>query len=230
MLERMEVFNKYYQSDRFKNELKLPDRPSFHHFRFQVFQDNRFRRVKDIISTKEVLEKLIIKNTPKNVFFTPVKWLDPVNVRRQQDDQIKDHMLSSPLYFDIDSDLTPEKTFESALEATKKLISILKKEKGREPDWIVFSGRRGFHVYYWNWDNIQNEPLLSESKIIVFRQNREKILCQLLDKGVIVDKSVTSDPWRVMRVPGTLHGETGLIAKIITNLDDFCIEKASFSL
>lgn len=226
----MEVFNKYYQSDRFKNELKLPDRPSFHHFRFQVFQDNRFRRVKDIISTKEVLEKLIIKNTPKNVFFTPVKWLDPVNVRRQQDDQIKDHMLSSPLYFDIDSDLTPEKTFESALEATKKLISILKKEKGREPDWIVFSGRRGFHVYYWNWDNIQNEPLLSESKIIVFRQNREKILCQLLDKGVIVDKSVTSDPWRVMRVPGTLHGETGLIAKIITNLDDFCIEKASFSL
>jgi DNA primase catalytic subunit len=230
MLERMELFSRYYQSDRFKNELKLPDRPSFHHFRFQVFHDNRFRRVKDIISNKEVLERLIIKNTPKNVFFTPVKWLDPINVRRRKDYQVKDHLLSSPLYFDIDSDLMPEKTIESALEATKKLIAILKKEKGREPDWTVFSGRRGFHIYYWNWDNIQNELLLSESKIIVFRQNREKILHQLLDKGVIVDKSVTSDPWRVMRVPGTLHGETGLIAKIITNLDEFCMEKTSFSL
>ena len=227
MREKIETFSKYYQSDRFKVELKLPDRPSFHHFRFQCFQDAKFRRVRDIISKKQVLENLIIKNKPMNVFFTPVKWLDPINVRKRRDNQVTDYMLSSPLYFDIDSDLTPQKTFESALELTKKLIFVLRNEMCREPDWIVFSGRRGFHVYYWDWDDIPKRFLPADSRIITFKKSRDKILSQLQDKGIIVDRPVTSDPWRVMRVPGTLHGETGLIAKIVTDIDDFSIEKAS---
>jgi DNA primase catalytic subunit len=178
-----------------------------------------------VVSSSQVLETVILKNTPKNVFFTPVKWLDPINVRRKRDNQVKDYMLSSPLYFDVDYDWSIGKGLEEAKEMTKTLIFILEAESGRKPDWIVFSGRRGFHIYYWDWDDILCNSSSADSRIISFRKSRETILSKLQNKGVIVDRLVTSDPWRVMRVPGTLHGETGLIAKMFTDIEDFSIEK-----
>jgi len=225
MLAKIDCFSQYYQSDRFRLELKLPKRPGFHHFRFQSFQENRFIRIKDVVNCKEVLGNAILKNTPKNVFFTPVKWLDPVNVRRRTDDRVNDYMLSSPLYFDIDSDLSQGETWESAIEIAKRLILFLDDEQGRKPDWIVFSGRRGFHIYYWDWDEIPKESTSAESRIAAFRKSRIAIVEKLKKNGLIVDRLVTADPWRVLRVPGTLHGTTGLIAKVFANLEDFSIGK-----
>jgi DNA primase catalytic subunit len=42
-----------------------------------------------------------------------------------------------------------------------------------------------------------------------------------LNAHIKIDYSVTTDPWRVLRVPGTLHGETGYIALKIDNLGKF---------
>ena len=51
------------------------------------------------------------------------------------------------------------------------------------------------------------------------------MVIDLTRKGIIVDSSVTTDPWRVLRVPGTLHGSSGLIAKVLNNLKDFSIKE-----
>jgi DNA primase catalytic subunit len=51
------------------------------------------------------------------------------------------------------------------------------------------------------------------------------MLEELQQKAIQVDKSVTSDPWRLLRVPGTLHGKTGMIAKLFRDLKDFSFEK-----
>ncbi len=37
----------------------------------------------------------------------------------------------------------------------------------------------------------------------------------------MVDKSVTLDPYRIMRIPNTLHGKTGLIARVVADLEKF---------
>jgi len=223
---KKEVFLKYYKSVRFESELRLPERPSFHHFRFELFSEKRvFRRVRDVINNKRTLIDLIIRDCPMNVFFTPVKWLDPVNVRRKKEEEIQDYMLSSPLYFDIDMKLVPEHSFESVIQTTQELINHIKETTGRKPDWIVFSGNQGFHVYYWDWDNIPQKYSSSTERINVFKQNRRKILEELHRKEIYVDKSVTSDPWRLLRVPGTLHGKTGMIAKFFRKLKDFSFEE-----
>lgn len=206
--------------------MRLPERPNFHHFRFEYFsKKTRFRRVRDVITDKDHLKKTITRQIPKNVFFSPIKWLDPVNVRRRSDKNISDYMLSSPLYFDIDRKLLHPQTWRAAIRNTKNLLEYMESKSGKKPDWIVFSGSEGFHIYYWNWDDIPTRYSLPEKRVQFFIRSRRRLLQQLHKKGITVDDGVTSDPWRVLRVPGTLHGDTGFVAKLFNKLDEFSIKK-----
>lgn len=219
-------FLNYYQSERFESELELPEKPNFHHFRFECFSKRRrFRRLRDVVRDKGTLRIAIIKECPKNVFFSPVKWLDPINVRRKKDKGIKDYMLSSPLYFDVDKKLVSKQTLVATIENTQRLINYIEDRSGRKPSWVVFSGSEGFHVYYWKWDNIPKQYSSPEKRIKTFIKSREQILTELLKKEIAVDRSVTADPWRILRVPGTLHGDTCLIAKLFDRLSKFSIKK-----
>ena len=220
------VFIKYYQSHQFETELRLPEKPNFHHFRFEYFSKRRrFRRLRDIVSDKETLRIAIAKECPRNVFFSPLKWLDPINVRRTKGKSIKDYMLSSPLYFDVDRKLIPERTLAATIENTQKLINYIEDKAGRKPSWTVFSGSEGFHIYYWKWDDIPRRYGSPEKRIETFVKSRKQILTEFSKKKIVVDTSVTADPWRILRVPGTLHGDTCLIAKLFDTLSDFSIEK-----
>jgi len=224
------TFLKYYQSDRFKSELKLPEKPNFHHFRFEFFSGiKRFWRLRDVVRDKETLRIAIAKKCPKNVFFSPLKWLDPINVRRKRDKDIKDYMLSSPLYFDVDRELISKQTLSATIENTQRLINYIEDKSGRKPGWIVFSGSEGFHICYWKWDDIPRQYSSPEKRIEAFIKSRKQILTELRKKEIVVDRSVTADPWRILRVPGTLHGDTCLIAKLLDKLSDFSIEKTMLS-
>jgi len=48
----------------------------------------------------------------------------------------------------------------------------------------------------------------------------------LAEEGICVDGTVTPDPWRIMRIPGTLHGETGLVSMKISDPLHFSLEQA----
>ena len=163
---------------------------------------------------EQEIQKILTRRVPKNVFYTPTQWLDPVNLRKGTDSSVSDVLLSCPLYFDIDSN-----SIKRSILLSEKLIDIIFKEYSKKPDQIIFSGRRGFHIYYWDWEDIDFNILNPAKRIEKFSQTRERIIKDLHSKSVEVDSTVTSDPWRILRLPGTLHGVTGLAAIPISNFD-----------
>lgn len=220
MKDQMDLFRYYYHNVFSPSSIALPD-TKFRHFRFEVFSDkkNQFRRLKDIVETKEQLHQRIITIIPKNAYFTPTKWLDPIHVRKTKKEM--NVMLSSVLYFDIDLSLLQPPTFLQAKWNTQELIKTINAKYGRNPDLVIFSGRQGFHVYYWDWNTRKIIDLHPLNRVKEFIAERKRILNELSERGVIVDSQITLDPYRIMKIPGTLHGETGLVAKPISNVMSF---------
>jgi len=171
------------------------------------------------ISDREDLETAVAKMIPSAIFFTPIQWLDPVHLRLTRE-RVRDCMLTSPLFFDIDTK-TPKVETQASTEVVWRLTDAIRGWSDRMPDMLVFSGKSGFHVYYWNWDDIPTRHEHLAERIEAFRRSRKKLLRDLRVKGVQVDESVTADPWRVLRLPGSLHWDTGLIACLVSNLKKF---------
>ena len=223
--KKKQLFKAYYSSKSFLDNLILPPRANFSHFRCELFTSKEkkiFRKVKNIIRKKEEIQKVLVQWVPKNIYFTPTQWLDPINLKKGTDKTVSDVLLSCPLYFDVDSD-----SIRKSLLSTKKITNFIFKEYSKKPNLIVFSGRRGFHIYYWNWEDIDFNKLGPKQRVLEFIFNRKRIVKDLFSKNIEVDSTVTADPWRILRLPGTLHGETGLVATSISNLVNLTfIEKA----
>jgi DNA primase catalytic subunit len=187
-------------------------------------EDNtrRFVRVRRGISDSRDVADLAVRLSASAIFFTPIEWLDPTHLR-QSSGRVRDCMLTSPLYFDID--VKSPQTITAAATTVHALMETIRKLSNRDPDMLVFSGKSGFHVYYWNWDDIPSRYPHPEMRIMRFRESRMQLLSLLRQKGVAVDWTVTPDPWRVMRLPGSLHWDTGLVACVVSELDEFRQER-----
>jgi hypothetical protein len=61
------------------------------------------------------------------------------------------------------------------------------------------------------------------------KELRNEILVFLSESEVMVDRQVTLVPYRLMRTPDTLHGETGLVAKLAKRLESFSPAKDTFA-
>ncbi|QGA54282.1 DNA primase small subunit PriS [Sulfolobus sp. E5-1-F] len=120
------------------------------------------------------------------------------------------------------------------LEEARNLVEILENDFGLKPK-VYFSGNRGFHVQvdcygdcalldsddrkeiaeYVMGIDVPSYPNGSENAPgWVGRKNRGI-------NGVTIDEQVTIDVKRLIRIPNSLHGKSGLIVKEVTNLDDF---------
>lgn len=225
------LFKEYY-NDVFRLASLYPADYKFRHFRVEIFSrgKRRFERLKDVFYNQDALKKRLIKIVPKNAYFTPVKWLNPIYVSKTRG--ILDVLLSSPLFFDIDYKHLNPPTFENALLTTGELCDYLFDEYGKKSDKIIFSGRQGFHVHYNNWDDkiiLKESP---ENRIINFIKKRKTIVNELHKKNIFVDPTVTTDPYRIIKISHTLHGDTGLIASPVNNIKCFTPLKDSvyFSL
>ncbi|MGA2308506.1 MAG: DNA primase small subunit domain-containing protein [Candidatus Bathyarchaeia archaeon] len=216
--EKRELFRHYYSKSYPVNRNLLDLK--FRHFRFQLFSKKvTFRRILDIINSPEQLRDKLISYVPLNAYFTPVKWLSPIYVGHTKN--VLEVMLSAPLYFDIDmQDLFPP-VFSEVKRNTLLLLEILEEEYSQRPDLIVFSGRQGFHIYFWKWDMPEILKLNPASRVIEFKKQRSIILEIVRRKKVVVDERITADPFRIMKIPNTLHGKTGLIAKPVKEVEKF---------
>lgn len=216
---KRELFRHYYQDSYTIDKIMLPDL-KFRHFRFQLFSKKpAFRRVMDVISSRAQLREKLVHCIPLNAYFTPVKWLNPIYVGHTKN--TLDVMLSAPLYFDIDmQDLTPP-VFSEVKRNTLLLLEILEEEYARSPDLIVFSGRQGFHIYFWEWDLPEMLKLGPEERLIEFKKQRSIIMGVARKGKAIVDERITADPFRIMRIPNTIHGKTGLVARPIKEIETF---------
>ncbi|ARM77160.1 DNA primase small subunit PriS [Acidianus manzaensis] len=125
-------------------------------------------------------------------------------------------------------EITPE-CIEKAYQNTLIIYDILKNDFGLSPT-LYFSGNRGFHVYVTCFGEC---ALLSS-------EDRKKIIDYIQGIGVpnyqgtsiedpgwpgryargitktILDEQVTIDTKRLVRIPGSLHGKSGLIVRKIS--------------
>ena len=220
MKDQFDLFKYYYHNIFCPDSIVLPE-TKFRHFRFRIFSNakNRFQRLRDIVESREHLFEKISRIIPKDAYFTPTKWLNPIYVAKTRKEI--DVMLSSPLYFDIDSDLLNPPTLKQARDTTQALIDFIDDKFERSPDLVVFSGRRGFHVHYWDWNTQRITRMHPTKRMEYFIKERQEITDELAKQRIVVDEKITLDPYRIIRIPNTLHGKTGLIAKPIEDLKSF---------
>ena len=48
---------------------------------------------------------------------------------------------------------------------------------------------------------------------------KQRIVDDIKDEGILIDYDVTPDPRRIIRLPGTVHGKTLRLCKVITEDD-----------
>lgn len=155
---------------------------------------------------------------PTDVYVSTSSWLNPVNLPR-----IKDTKKPSPILLDhlvvFDIDIMPFclLRLEEARQATFNLRNWLIDNTDIQIKHITFSGSKGFHIIADDPDResfSEPDPKLREEKV---KSQRKRLLDQVIEAGHPVDKVVTADTRRIIRLPGTVHGKTGWICTIINN-------------
>lgn len=147
------------------------------------------------------------------------------------------NFLWQELYFDVDY---CNADFNEGAKTLGSLINELDKEPSmfspREELTIVFSGGKGFHLVDTNWrtmdliyddegaiDRLKDEHgydiAKPEDRQKFSRFVKQQIINDLKEGGILIDYDVTPDPRRIIRLPGTVHGKTLRVCKIITEND-----------
>lgn len=177
---------------------------------FRIFMGKRVKKIRNVIySATQLLEELK-KYAPDHVFYTPSKFMDPTKIGR------KTNKISQNLFLFSDTfilDIDREGDIESAKLATKTILVYLGK-MGWKPDYVCFSGSKGFHISLpFEFRSASDDPITREAdtarvKTVILSQIKQ-------DTGVEVDSIVSCDTRRIVRLPGTIHGKTGNLVEII---------------
>ena len=162
-----------------------------------------------------------------------------------------DTMLYQGLYFDVDYDNADYN--EGANMMNRLLLNSVtmftQTRKGSRVGYffagldkaptMVFSGSKGFHLIFEDWDSSRlNRLELMRYKAHVDRDGIQKfhssakqsIVERLkeMDEKLLLDWEVTQDPRRIIRLPGTVHGKTMRLCRVVTK-DDFDISDEAWT-
>lgn len=173
------------------------------------------------------LRRFVLDNVPAHAYYSSAYYEDPSAEMERKG------WLGADLIFDIDADHLPKRTLKRAKLEVMKLVRILTTDFGvSERDLeIVFSGRRGYHVHVYDdrfrWlDSAERREIadyLTLTGLNVKRMSRMGMrITRCVEMGmdedrcksklaVHIDPPVTADVKRLIRLPYSLHGKTGLI-------------------
>jgi len=130
-----------------------------------------------------------------------------------------------------------EECINTTKDKTIDLVDILKEDFDFKPK-IYFSGNRGFHVIIECSGDcaLLNSNDRKEISEYIMGFNIPKYQGKPCDpgwpgrlaknkKGIEIDEQVTIDTKRLIRIPGSLHGKSGLIVKQIDDISRFSFNK-----
>ena len=225
-------FNQYYQNH--EVDFSWLDKPSQHGFRWRN-SDGSWRKSKRRISSVDSFRKAIAKDNPSDVYFSTSSWLEPIDLPNLNDDT-KPHpiLINHLIAFDIDFAPLSLENLEWARLTTLNLHKWIEKNYDYELMSISFSGSKGFHLFYNDPDRSLFSIEDGKEREDAVRENRKKLLQEVLLAGFKVDSRITADTRRIIRLPGTIHGKTGLlchrisIERLGTNIDSWITDVASF--
>ena len=225
-------FNQYYQNH--EVDLSWLKKPSQHGFRWRC-SNGSWRKSKRRVSSVDSFRKAIGKDNPSDVYFSTSSWLEPIDLPNLNDDT-KPHpiLLNHLIVFDIDFAPLSLENLEQARLTTLDLHKWIEKNYDYELMSISFSGSKGFHLFYDDPDRSLFAIENSKEREDAVRENRNKLLQEVLLAGFKVDPRITGDTRRIIRLPGTIHGKTGLlchrisIEKLGTNIEAWINDVPSF--
>jgi len=155
------------------------------------------------------LQDWVDQNRPVHVFHSTAYYKHPHE--RPMTNKL---YRGSDLVFDIDGDITPQgkngdrlQQVEAAKLHMTRLVEYCTEQLQADPDTfhIVFSGNRGYHLH------VRDSRFRNWSK-----EQRQKLIHDLKDQGIIVDPKVTADTHRLIRLEGSTHGKTGLTVTAVS--------------
>ena len=207
-------FHQYYQNH--EVDISWLTKPSQNEFRWRC-SDGRWRKSNRRVSSIETFRKAISQDNPTDIYFSTSSWLNPIDLPRLSD-ETRPHpiLLNHLIVFDIDYSPLSLENLEQARITTLKLHNWIEENYDYELISISFSGSKGFHLFYNDLDrnlfSIEN-PKERENAV---KEERTKLLQQVLLAGFKVDPRITADTRRIIRLPGSIHGKTGLLCHRIS--------------
>ena len=225
-------FNQYYQNH--EVDLSWLQKPSQHGFRWRC-SNGSWRKSKRRISSVDSFRKAIARDNPSDVYFSSSSWLEPIDLPNLND-ETKPHpiLLNHLIVFDIDFAPLSLENLERARLTTLDLHKWIEKNYDYELMSISFSGSKGFHLIYTDPDRSLFSIEDGKEREDAVRENRNKLLQEVLLAGFKVDPRITADTRRIIRLPGSIHGKTGLlchrisIERLGTNIESWISDVPSF--
>ena len=225
-------FNQYYQNH--EVDLSWLKKPSQHGFRWRC-SNGSWRKSQRRVSSVDSFRKAIARDNPSDVYFSTSSWLEPIDLPNLND-ETKPHpiLLNHFIVFDIDFAPLSLENLERARLTTLKLHKWIEKNYDYELMSISFSGSKGFHLFYNDPDRSLFSIEDGKEREDAVRGNRNKLLEEVLLAGFKVDPRITADTRRIIRLPGTIHGKTGLlchrisIERLETNIESWITDVADF--
>ncbi|MBT7987432.1 MAG: hypothetical protein HN689_04230 [Euryarchaeota archaeon] len=202
-------FNHYYQNH--EVDFAWLEKPSQHEFRWRC-KDGSWRKSKRRVSSIETFRKSISRDNPSDIYFSTSSWLNPIDLPRLSDDT-RTHpiLLNHLIVFDIDYSPLSLENLEQARTTTLKLLNWIEKNYDYELISISFSGSKGFHLFYHELDRTLFSIENARKRENAVKADRDKLLQEVLLAGFKVDPRITADTRRIIRLPGSIHGKTGLL-------------------
>lgn len=168
---------------------------------------------RDIVNAASFHRVLVHWNEPpRDLYTTVLQFLFPKELRHLTNGV---PCLGGPLVFDFDTISKYALPSQVELERAKREILLLK-------DWLyvtygyrdfsfVFSGHRGFHLYVNDFDVVNHVKCVDiRNREAQEKRVRTRIAYTALRDGFSIDVNITSDTHRIIRIPNSLHGRTGL--------------------
>ena len=207
-------FNEYYQNH--DVDISWLSKPSQHGFRWRC-SDGRWRKSKRRIRSQNSFRKAIAKDNPSDIYFSTASWLEPIDLPNLND-ETRPHpiLLNHLIVFDIDFAPLSLDNLEQARLTTLNLHKWIQKNYDYELMSISFSGSKGFHLFYNDPDRNLFSIENAKDRELAVKDNRNKLLQEVLLAGFKVDPRITADTRRIIRLPGSIHGKTGLLCHRIS--------------
>jgi hypothetical protein len=218
----------------FKDTAKLNEWPCIWRKQFKIRTiENHFmklNRLRNRLNFKSLLG-LCVRYTPLNLYMSTLNWLMPERVGEKV---TANHALPLEGEYVADIDIQTMMRGWGGVEgfsisglqfAHDRTLSLVDKIRENYSDLrVVFSGRRGFHVHVLDfkvrdWTHYNEEDPIKSHEVARFLYTRyiKSALGEISKYHFIL----STDPMRVMTVPGSLNGRTGKICFLVGDPLDF---------
>lgn len=207
-------FHQYYQNN--EVDISWLPKPSQHEFRWRC-NDGKWRKSKRRVSSIETFRKAISQDSPADIYLSTSSWLNPIDLPKLSDESRPHPILINHLIvFDIDFSPLSLENLEKARVTTLNLHNWIEENYDYELISISFSGSKGFHLFYNDLDRSLFSIENAKEREIAVKDERNKLLQEVLLAGFKVDPRITADTRRIIRLPGSIHGKTGLLCHRIS--------------